>query len=192
MRTLDQGHNDPQWDDRLVNDLAFIKKHLRYPFSRRTFAPLFTLGLFFGVLARFLAGTLFLTNKHIAHNPYFIVAFVGLIICVYIGWYLQMLQFTVIKTPYGVAGNMQLLQQFLTAQNLAFGRHPQAPEVFQIMSKNMNEFRGETREVVIFIADDNRILINSSFIQKGFSITPTSRNYKQVANRLREWIKIHN
>lgn len=192
LKPLDPGHDNPQWNDNLVSDLAFIKKHLRYPFGKKTFVPILMIGFFVAIIGRTMTFGIFFTNKHIFHHPYFIVAFVVLIVGIYIGLYLQMLHFTVIKTPYSAAGNMQLLEQFLSAQNLAFGRHPQAPEVFQIMSRNMNEFRGETREVVLFIADDQRILINSSFVQRGFSITPTSRNYKQVATRLREWIKIHN
>jgi hypothetical protein len=192
MKLLDQHEADAQWDS-LVADLAFIKKHLRYPIGRKTMAPLLMIGIILAIMSRMFAFVFFAAHAHqyIFSHPQVIVVFAILLFCIFIVWYIQLLRFVSIQTPYTLAGNMQLLQQFLSSQNLAFARHPKAPEVFQIMSKNMNEFKGEQREIMIFIADDKRILVNSYFIQKGFSITPTTRHYRQMANRLRNWVKIH-
>jgi hypothetical protein len=83
---------------------------------------------------------------------------------------------------------MDLLKKFLQSQHLAFSQHPEAPEVFMILSKNLS-LRGDYREVVIFITDDNQVLLNSHFTGSRFSITPPSKNYKLMARMLKEWLE---
>jgi len=106
--------------------------------------------------------------------------------------YLNILKFARVPTPFFGNENRKLLEDFLQSQQLAVYRHPQAPEVYQIISKPLGNSSYEMREVMIFIADDKRILINSHFVDQTFSaFTPPSRNYRKMANRLKEWIKIH-
>jgi len=72
--------------------------------------------------------------------------------------------------------------------HFAVGRHPQMPEVFQILSKNISSLN-DAREVVIFIADDKRILVNSHFINGRFNAPVGVPHYLQLAKLLAEFIE---
>lgn len=93
---------------------------------------------------------------------YVIVFLVAMPILASIGRYFKLIRFHAIHTPYSLASNMKLLEQFLEQQKLVTFRHPSIPEVYQIISKNISAM-GEDREVLIFLADDKRILINSHY-----------------------------
>ncbi len=103
--------------------------------------------------------------------------------------YYNILRFKSIRTPFFANENMRLVEEFLRSQQLNLYRHPQAPEVFQILSRPLGNT--EQREVMIFIANDKCILINSHFINTKWTISPQSRNYRNMASRLKEWLKIH-
>lgn len=176
------------WESRILKDLAFIKQHKRFPFSRRTIAPLTLFATIIILSLRLLWPLLILKSKS-ASLPYFIAAaiIVPLVIAVY--QYINILRFAQITTPFRLAENKNLVIAFLKQQQLAYAVHPDASEIIQIMSRNLSTTKGESREIMVFIADDKRILVNSHFITSGFSIMPPSRNYKKMANQLHQWLK---
>ncbi len=110
--------------------------------------------------------------------------------CVSAVRYLGVLKFREIKTGYHLIANIALLKKFMQVQQLAFSVHPDAPEVYQIISKNISTNKDETREVMLFIADDKRILINSHFVGN-LTISLPSRNYNEMCKRLAAWIERH-
>jgi len=75
---------------------------------------------------------------------------------------------------------------------LALSRLDKAPEVFQIISKNVTASKNEIREVVIFVADDKRILINSHFVGKKAAFTYPSHHYKQMVTQLAKFVETYN
>jgi hypothetical protein len=104
--------------------------------------------------------------------------------------YIQTLRFVSVHTPYDMAQNMHLVQQFLGAMHLAVFQHPEAPEVIQIISSNIHRSgdRPEQREVMVFIADDKRILVNSHFTNTRFTLVQSAGNYKKMAAGLQKWV----
>jgi len=172
-----------------VQDLSFIKQNLRYPISRRTLLPAILSGLSL-IGAIYLVYWLFyLKDKNLL-----LTIFLGVTLLIpairVVQRHLGVLKFISIPTDYYLAENMQLLQRFLEAERLIVFRHPEAPEVFQIISRSIDSF-GDEREVLIFIADDKRILINSHFIntRKRYSIIAAQRHHNQMANIFKAWLK---
>jgi hypothetical protein len=182
--------SDPKaWENRILKDLSFIKKHSRYPISRKTLAPTLFLGIFVLFIARF--GWAALTFKNNDYVFYFIITLLLITIVVTTIRYLSSIRFATIHTPFFVQENQLLLKKFMEAEHLAYSRHPEAVEVFQIISKNIS-FNSEQREVMVFIADDKRILVNSHFTNQKFSIMPPSKHYRQMAKKLHQWLQSQN
>lgn len=178
------------WESRILKDLAFIKQHRRFPISRRTIAPLTVFATIVFLSLRLLWPILIFRSKT-ASLPYFIAAAIIVPLFIAIYQYINILRFAQITTPFRLAENRDLVIAFLKQQQLAYAVHPDAPEVIQIMSRNLSTTKGESREIMVFIADDKRILVNSHFITSGFTIMPPSRNYKKMANQLHQWLKSH-
>ena len=102
------------------------------------------------------------------------------------------LKFDVIPTDFFLQDNKDIIKRFLSAQHLAFTQHPEAPEVFMIISRNLDmNPKNDYREVMVFIADDKQILVNGHFTGKRSTIAPASHNYRKMAKRLKEWVKLH-
>lgn len=178
------------WESRILKDLAFIKQHRRFPISRRTIAPLTVFATVVLLSLRLLWPILIFRSKT-ASLPYFIAAAIIVPLAIAIYQYINILRFAQITTPFRLAENRDLVIAFLKQQQLAYVVHPDAPEVIQIMSRNLSTTKGESREIMVFIAEDKRILVNSHFITSGFTIMPPSRNYKKMANQLHQWLKSH-
>jgi uncharacterized membrane protein YhaH (DUF805 family) len=191
MRSLPQGNDGPRWSDALVKDIAFIKTHLRYPFSAKVMMPTVIIGIIVGLILRLSFIGMEVRRSHNHNNNIGLFLFVVFIVVVpltaSIVRYYRTLKFIAIPTPYYLAANQQLLQRFLEGQMLVVYRHPEAPEVYQIASRSASPYKDE-REIMIFIADDKRILINSHFTNTGFTLAPASRNTKEMAQKLSYYI----
>jgi hypothetical protein len=188
MKIIPETGRDAKWDDKLLNELVFIKKHLRYPFSRKTLpSVLFLTGLLF-LFLRMLWVMVFISNKLKVAAWWLLLGVLVLIVAISLYQYMQVLRFKVIATPYAVAENMKLVNDFLLSQQLAIYQLPGAPEVSQIASRPVGYGKHEQQEVMIFIADDKRILINSHFTKTKF-MEPPSRNSKKMAKMLNQWIQ---
>ena len=190
MKTLPGNSAGPQWNSQLIDDLSFIKKHHRYPLSRKTLVPTLSLLLILASGCWMIYSTVFRHRIEITATIWVVLLVLAVCILGAIYNYYNILRFKSIPTPYPSSENRKLVDEFLASQQLNIFRHPQAPEVLQILSRPLGN-NTEQREVMIFIADDNRILINSHFINQKWTISPQSRNYRIMANRLKEWIKIH-
>ena len=188
MKALPTGNSDAQWDDTLVKNMAYIRKNLCYPWNKTIIIPIiFWTGLTLAIVLLMLFIYLHL-DKGQKPSPIFFFCFIQLILYpVIITKYLQTLKFSVIPTDLFLADNCKLIESFLKSEHFLIFRHPELPEVYQIASKDIS-FGDEQREIMIFIADDKRILLNSHFTNSGFRITPERRHHKQVANMLKSWI----
>ena len=191
MKAIENGSlNDTTWNSELIRDLAFIKKHLRYRLSKKIILRSTGIGFVFVLLIR-LGSTLWLVDRSKAfQNPimWLLLIVVAAAILFPIVSYFQVLKFKVISTPYLSAENQEIVKQFLTSMHLALSRHPEAPEIFQIMSRNISGGGKEQREIMIFIADVRRILVNSHYSRGGFNILPPSYNYRQMAKQLQKFV----
>jgi hypothetical protein len=191
MKAIPENSPGPQWNNKLLDDLVFIKKHLRYPISKKTIPSVFLIAIFIGFAFRMATVTLLVNHKggHTALSWFF-----AIMIMVIFGSgilsYLHTLRFKSIPTSFFAVENMRSVEKFLKSQQLNTYRHPKAPEVFQIVSRPLGHT--EQREVMIFIADDKRILVNSHFINQKWSLNTSSRNARKMANRLAGWLKIYN
>jgi len=174
----------------LLNDLVFINKHKRYPMSKKMIIPVFSLLFILIAGSRMVYTTVFLRKSDISVMLWIAIALVFISMCGMLYSFYNILRFRSIPAPFPVNENIKLVNEFLRSQQLNVFRHPQAPEVFQILSRPLGG-NTEQREVMIFIADDRRILINSHFVNQQWTLSPQSRNYRKMANRLKEWLKIH-
>lgn len=104
---------------------------------------------------------------------------------------LQTLRFIVVPSTFYLSENIALIGRFLQEQNIAFYHSSEAPEVFQISSTILNRETGQ-REIMVFIADNQRVLVNSHFTSEraeaGFKAT-ASRENRKMAKALRQFIE---
>lgn len=190
MKQLFSGNPQSEWGNKIIKDLVFIKRKGRYPITYKVYSPLGSVFLLLTISFPVLINGISNANGMAKF------ALAGMLFCMFVGvstslyQLFQVFSFRKIQTAFHLQANQDMLKKFLQSQHLAFTQHPDAPEVFMILSKNLS-MRGDFREVMIFITDDKQILVNSHFSGNKLFITPPSKHYKQMANRLREWIKIH-
>jgi hypothetical protein len=179
-RGIDSG-GGPQWNSKLLKELFFIKKNLRYPYGR-------VLVVSFIVFALVAAGVVFklMTTPVVNYLPVIVVMVViGVIMSIPALQYVAALKFKAINTRYTEAGNTELLNEFFAAQNLSVFRHPEAEGIFQLQSRPIVYRRSSTWEIITFIVDDRRILINTHYSDFNFG---RSRAARDLENRLRHWV----
>lgn len=196
MRSINSPNPKADWENDLLEDLSFIKKKKRYRLGKKTLQPA-TITIIIIIVAARLSIVLFFTRSGNSAPPiwveWLIGAFIAFTIISIIYRYYQTLVFKVIETNFHVAEHITLLQNFFRENNLAYTHHDKAPEVFMIISRNLDANpNNEYREVMVFIADDKRVLVNSHFTGSKFSITPPSGNYKKMAKKLQNWLNTQN
>ena len=192
MKSINTSGSKPDWENSLLNDITFIKQKKRYPLNKKTLTPASISAVVWVLLLR---GGFLLAMGVKNHNQYvswvMYSAVLLLIVLVFYQYY-RILKFDSFPTKYSPDKNMEMLKRFFTTNNLAFTRHDEAPEVFMIISRNLhNNPNKEHREVMVFIADDEKILVNSHFTGSRFSVTPPSRNYRKMSNELKRWLDTH-
>jgi hypothetical protein len=190
MKTLPQDSSSGQWESQLVQDLSFIKKHRRYPLRRMTLMPLAASTLIIGLFIRFVVGAMVVGHmKSVNWTVVFALFLMAVPTVVAFRRYIDLIRFYSVPTSFFLAENMNLLQQFLEERQLVVFRHPEAPEVFQIISRNISPF-DEEREVLIFIADDKRILVNSHFTssRRRFRLFSAPTHHRQMVRELKNWL----
>ena len=194
QKALPAGQNSGQpWDKKIVRNLGFIRKKLRYPLSMLTVLPylVITLMTMLIVVTLYIQGVLQNESNNNKTGPLIALSVLFITICILVKRSWNMLHFKAIPTSFYSTENQALLLRFLQSQHFAFARHPEAPEVFQIMSRSISALQDE-REIIVFIADDRRILINSHFSYSRFrpSVGPSHR--QQIAGMLQSWIAAQN
>jgi len=188
MKQLNSGSGNADWGSKIIKDLAFIKAKNRYPLTALAIAPLGSL-IFLSILyGSFIARVNMSRGGMPQLMGILMIVLLTILAFTAINNIRQTFSFRRIETPYHLPVNMELLKKFLQSQHLAFSQHPEAPEVFMILSKNLS-IRGDYREIVIFITDDKQILLNSHFTGSRFTITTPSKNYKLMARMLNDWLK---
>lgn len=192
MNQINTPNEKADWESSLLNDISFIKQKKRYPLNKKTLTPASISALVWVV---FLRGAFFIFTGSSSNNPYIKWMMYGTVILlalIVFYQYYRALKFDIIQTPGHLNRNIDLLKKFFTTNNLAFTQHDDAADVFMIISRNLHANPDkEFREVMVFIADDKRILVNSHFTGSKFSITPPSRNYRKMSNELKKWLDNH-
>lgn len=183
-------NQNTNWDSEILKDISFIKKHKRYPISSKTIGPTLFIGFLFIIVARFAGVGFILFNAKQTIAQYLLLVVVIISVIALILQYYRTLKFMEISNDSTLAQNKKLLIKFFQHQQLAHSQHPEAPEVLAIISKNLKT-KGEHREVMLFLIDDKKILINSHFTGSKFTVTPQSKHYRQMASRLKDWLQIH-
>lgn len=194
MKHLNNPSGSQDWQNELLRDLAYIKAHKRYKLGKKTIAPAGIVVFILIAVAR-VAWPLIFLNFSIEHTQQstllqwvFSLAIVFLLLTIVYSFF-KVLKFETLTTPQFMQENIILLHKFFTQNRLAYTQHPEAPEVFMIISRNLDANPNKDyREIMVFIADDKQILVNSHFTGKKFSITPPSRNYKRMARELQKWL----
>jgi hypothetical protein len=173
------------WHSPLLKDLGFIRKHLRYPVNKRTILsiiPIIGSSVFLLLIA-----TLFFTSINNGDKRFtltfenigvfFVVGLVFFTIGLAIYRRIQTLRFIAVKSDFGLNENVRIIRLFLEQQHIAYFHNPDAAEVFQIASRPLDR-ENDQREIMVFIADDYRVLINSHFSnEKG------DRGIREISNK---------
>ena len=189
MKQLGAAPDSTGWNASLVAQLGFIRKHLCYPLSRKTLFPLAGIMLFQGVAVWWLVPRIWRVRSTTKHPEIYLLLLLLLLpLFVALGRYLRSLRFVPVPAAPLLAQNMVLVQRFLSENHFAFSRHPEAPEVFQILSRDLGG-RQELREILLFIADDGRILLNSHFTGKGLGPRVGSGKSHAMARLLAKWLQ---
>lgn len=180
-------NQEDNWQNNILNDLAYIKTKRRYRWKNGMKAPLYVAaGLIIVYLMLFLAELLW-TPSHNKFTNYFLPFTTLIIVLFSVVHYLRSLQFTAIETGLATPKNRQLISAFLQEKQLLIYEHPQCPDIIQIFSRPVN-INSEQREVMVFIAAENRILINSHFTENRWWILLQKRHGKAMAKGLEQYI----
>lgn len=184
------GENTGDWQKDIFKDLAFIKQNLRYPWKSSMRSPLifwiFYLAFFLsiGVFSLYIDNGLTRINRGFLLEFSFIFILTGIAI-----WrYLKSLKFKIINSGLSKNLNIQLTAEFLKQKHLLVFHHPDCEDIMQIISRQISK-ETEQREVLIFIADENRILVNSHFTKRGWHLPGRKTHDKQITAELNEFIE---
>lgn len=189
MKAIPENNGNAHWQSDLVSELAYIKQHLKYKPKLVRLLPAVFSGLFVILLIVTVSVAIYYqAGTGERRGPFSIIwaASMCMIFAASVVRYLQSLKFISIPSDYHLTENIVLVQSFLRSRRLAFSHHPQIPEVFQILSRNISAGK-EDREVLLFIADDKRILINSHFTS-GWNLFPRRRHHWEMAKMLKDYI----
>jgi len=182
--------NGADWQDRIFKDLDYIKKNLRYPWkgSRRAplifWAAMILLIILLQIAYFFAYGTPL--RKSLAMSAW--MTFILVMFSLAIIRYLKSLKFNVIKSGLPKHLNLKLTANFLDQKHLLIFHHPDCEDIMQILSRPISN-ESEQREVLIFIADENRILINSHFTENGWRLPNSNLHDKQITAELNQFIE---
>ncbi len=190
MKQIGEASDGAGWNAELIGQLAFIRKHKRFPVNRRTLTPLLTivvacLGLPIWIL-------LMMVRHQDSGRPahYWLLLLIWLPVLVGLFRYFRSLHFVSVPAYPLLADNMELVERFLQSNHFAFSRHPEAPEVFQMVSRNLGR-GGELREVLFFIADNGCVLLNSHFSGKTFGMPVSSGHSRNMARELKKFLQTY-
>ncbi len=189
MKLIDKEGAEANWENAILKDLVFIKKHLRFPVSLKTLTPtlLISTGLFIG-LQLTITAVEFKKNSLVS---IFLLLMVTIAVVASALKFVRSLRFWKIHSPYFLNENIKAIELFLKAQQIAFSQHPGAPEVFCIISRNIGN-SGDKREIMFFIAVDKQILVNSHYTGSSFMINRQSGHARQMARSLQKWLGAYN
>lgn len=187
MKSITEHQGAADWSLQLLEDLSFIKRKLRYPIRRLTLLPLFPLLVMLGAWFPYLNIQMFRHRVGMVGLLVFLVSSIPALLLLM--RYINMVRFFTVATPHSLVINAQLLERFLESKRLITFRHPEAPEVYQIISKNISHV-GDEREVLIFIVDDYRILINSHFTssRNRFRVFLAYTHQRPMIKELKKWL----
>ncbi|RYD51093.1 MAG: hypothetical protein EOP52_11880 [Sphingobacteriales bacterium] len=188
MKQLSTSGDSASWNASLVGQLSFIRKQLRFPANRRTLTPLIAIALSSIGLSLLVLPTLFRKSATGGLHPlWWLVSLLLLPTIVAAVRYVRNLRFIAVPAYPSQADNMRLVESFFRTYAFAYGRHPEAPEVYQMLSRNVGGKRA-LREVLIFVADPGRILLNSHFVGEGFGLPVSSGHSRRMARMLIQFL----
>jgi hypothetical protein len=177
----------PIWDKQPTTNLQFIKSNLRYPLSfKNTASILFSLVSLVLTAVIVLLSYLYIDTNSKSFYFFWILAIIPFIITFIRAK--QALYFLPLQTNKSITENQELISKFLQQQQLMVYKHQTLPQLFQIISKPLSA-SSKQREVMLFIADESRILINSHYNNAGFLVITNSKLKKHMLSNFMEWLQ---
>lgn len=180
------GDEQSKWENGIIRDLDYIKTNKRYRWTTKISTPLIVYGMLFLLTMSLLIVTIKAADSKMFPRILLpVVAFFlyGLMIF----RYLQSLKFMDLATGLNKQQNYDLLISFLNNKGLLVYHHPQTNDVLQIVSRPLS-LQDERREVLVFIINENTILINSHFTDSGWRLTAAPKHDKQIGAELMQWM----
>ncbi len=184
---LDQGPRS----NGVYEDLDFIKKKLHYPLRRRLLVPLLAWILPLLALYGFSLARIWGAGNPADSRRYYmgvLPVIFTIITLVGLSRYGATLRFSTLYTGLDKIRTRNLVAAFLEAQQVAVITHPMSKDIFQIVSTPVSSRSGDMREVMVLIADEGRILVNSHFANNTLMMVPPARLRKHMEGALKKWI----
>ncbi|PSK93949.1 hypothetical protein [Taibaiella chishuiensis] len=184
--------NDGPRSAGVYEDLDFIKKKLHYPLRRRLLVPLLAWIVPLLALYGFSLARIWGAGDPADHRRYYmgvlpliftIITLAGL------SRYGATLRFATLYTGLDRRRSRELIAAFLRAQQVAVITHPMSGDIFQIVSTPVSSRSGDMREVLVLIADEGRILLNSHFANNTLMMVPPARLRRHMEKALKNWIR---
>src|SRR5690348_746762 len=116
MKTIESGNtNSAQWGNELIRDLAFIKRQLRYRFSKKILYGSAGWVLVLLLIVRLAAVIWVVDKSKVWGNPILwgLLIAVAILILFSVVGYIQIIKFKVIPTSFYLAENQKIIKQFL-------------------------------------------------------------------------------
>jgi hypothetical protein len=156
------------------NEIDFIKNKKRFPINKKTAFPLIAGIISIAFLIYFLLLVILLSNtksREMELNEIILLSIV-VILCTtpYVFGIYKIVQnflFKEIKTNFSIDQNRSQLIAFLKSKSIAFHHNIVSHDLVQITSSNIGDIKTDIRQVVIFVVDNQRILINSHVLKNG-------------------------
>lgn len=179
------------WESQMMADLDFIRKHRRYPFTRMTIMPVLSSCALIFVCVRLMLMPVVMSFQYMnATMTVILLLLLTIPVIVMLRKHMAQVWFKSIATGRSKEENASLIEAFLQADRLRYTRINQNPGVFMIISRHIGG-KTEKREVMIFIADTQRILLNSHFTsaRKWYALPLAPTHQASIVRMLKKWLK---
>lgn len=180
-------NNGAHWEG-LTEELEYVKQHRRYPISRKTLPVVGVLLLLLLIATQWLLHT-FTSTADNTYIQWFLLAMVLVLVVSSMARFWSMLRFVTLPTYKDAVGNSKLIAQFLKEQHINALAHPLAAHVYMVQSREIGSGKSTQKEIMIIVADNKRILINSHYANNRWYATRPRRKCGQIVKEMRIWLE---
>ncbi len=184
MAKSDTNNYGIHWDD-IANELSFIKQHKRYPIGKKMLVPIAAIVFIIVVVSIQWVLTTQAENR-LLNMVILSFAFLTVVVRAMKLW--NTLQFQELPSAKNTTDNSMLISRFLAEQQVLSDVHARDSNIFMVQSKEIGNEEMAKKEIMILIADNNRILINSHYSNMWWYASSPRRRSDVLAKKLAEWL----
>ena len=175
------------WDD-IAIELSFIKQHKRYPISKKMLLSIAAIVFILLIVSMQLMFITFANNAEYKYLSMVILAIALLTAADRAIKLWRTLKFEELLSAKNASGNNQLISRFLAEQQILSHVHLEDSNIFMVQSREIDNDEKPQKEIMILIADNNRILINSHYSNMWWYASGPYRRSDLLSKQLAEWL----